>query len=361
MKRILSSCFAAWLIFLSQTSAVGALFTHEHLTVYQSESDLARVRLAQSVTVLADHDVYLGGRCVGVALYTEGLLINSLAAIEAESGAFVWPAQQAGLRKGDVLLAANGESLHDGTILDTIVQSAGENAIKLTVKRGEKQFETEITPVKSKEDGKTHLGLWLRDSAAGMGTVTYVDPVNGQFLALGHAICDADTGQKLTVRQGKIVACRITGVKKGKGGSAGELQGVFGVNAEVLGSVEGNSAFGLYGKAEPALMQGTLIPLGSRDLVHEGKAEIYSDFEGGDILAYEIEITHVNHQTYPSEKSLVLRVTDERLIEKTGGIVQGLSGSPIVQDGRLIGAVTHVMISDASRGYGIFAQWMDAA
>jgi stage IV sporulation protein B len=255
-------------------------------------------------------------------------------------------------------LSADGVKLTDRTTLDTILKNSKGKKIKLEILRGQNKSFTEISPVKTKDGYK--LGLYLRDSAAGLGTVTCVDPETNEFFALGHGINDFDTGKILTLKSGRLVTCIISGVQKGEKGRAGELKGTFGVNARQLGIIKGNTRFGLYGTVYKGFEQGEAILVGSKETVHVGKAEMYSDFEGT-MKKYSIEIQHVNNQTQPEEKSMVIKITDQHLIDTTGGIVQGLSGSPIVQDGKLIGAVTHVMLSDATRGYGIFIENMLSA
>ena len=303
--------------------------------------------------------VYLGGQTVGVALYTKGLLISDITAIETESK-FITPANGTGLKKGDYILSANGIEMDDVSNMDAVLLNSKGEKIKLHAVRGEKEFDTEIIPVKCVKDDRYRLGLWLRDSAAGLGTVTYVDPDNNSFMALGHSICDSMSGELMSVRDGRIVECTVTGIQKGEKNKAGELKGVFGVNALQLGEIKDNRKFGLSGTVNGEFDHGESVAVGNKNEVHEGEAFIYSDFETGDVKKYDVEIVHVNSQTYPSEKSFVFKVVDEGLIEKTGGILQGMSGSPIVQDGKLIGAVTHVMLSDPSRGYGVFLEWMAA-
>lgn len=375
MLKFFATITMSLVILFSQTPIATQLYDNRDISLYESEltqqafadcsynhtNDKIPVKVlgmtVKNINVKEDKKVYLSGQTVGIAMYTEGLLVTDIISIENENGALLTPAQDAGIRKGDYIISANGIKLDDVSNIDAILKGSKGEKIKLTVLRDKTTFETEITPVKSKKDGVYRLGIWMRDSAAGLGTITYIDPDDNTFMALGHSICDADTGKILSVKSGRIVECIITGVKKGEKGMAGELKGTFGINARQLGEIANNTKFGLVGVATN-LNKGELVQLGSKETINEGKAYIYSDFETGQIKQYEIEIVHINDQTYPSEKSMVIKVTDKSLIEKTGGIVQGLSGSPIVQDGRLIGAVTHVMINDSTRGYGIFIQNM---
>lgn len=297
--------------------------------------------------------VYLGGQTVGVALYTDGLLVTDITAVKTENGECS-PCANAGIKRGDYLISANGITLDDVSNMDTVIKKSKGKELSLVFRRGETVYSASVTPIKS--DGEYKLGLWLKDGAAGLGTVTFSDPESGIYMALGHSINEASVPLKL--KTGRIVKCTVTGVNKGKKASAGELKGTFGVNASILGTVDENTRFGLIGRTNGEFSSKTEIELGKKESVHEGSAEIYTDFDGGEVKAYSIEIVKVNVQTVPQEKSMVIKVTDPNLIEKTGGIVQGLSGSPIVQDNKLIGAVTHVMIADPTRGYGIFIENM---
>ena len=374
MKKIFISFFMLLILLFSQTTFATTLYNDKEITLYENEvttiktidsnnidNDKISVKVlgltVQNINVQKDKKVYLGGQTIGIAMYLKGLFVTDIVATENETGKIITPAIDAKINKGDYIVSANGIELNDISNLDAILKNSKGEKIKLKVLRGDNEFITEITPVKSKEDGKYRLGLMLRDSVAGLGTTTYIDPQNNVFMALGHAVCDNDTGQCLNVRDGRAVECIITGINKGQKGKAGELKGTFGVNARRLGIIKQNTNFGIVGESS-YLNKGELVYLGSKDNIQEGKAYMYSDFENGEIKQYEIEILYINNQTNPSEKSMVIKVTDKNLIEKTGGIVQGLSGSPIVQNGRLIGAVTHVMLNDSTRGYGIFIENM---
>ncbi len=387
LKNFFTAVCAAVAIAVSQTAPVAALFEKNNITIYESElfqkqgisvaadaqwenydtgGSVIEVPVkflgitvgTKKITVKEDRQVWLGGQAVGVAMYTNGLFVTDTVAVENAEGKFITPAANAGIRKGDYIVSANGIKLDDVSTMDAVLKACNGEKITLGVQRDGTNFEVMITPVKSIEDQKYRLGLWMRDSAAGLGTVTYVDTRDNHYMALGHAICDGDSGKVLAVGNGRIVDCTISSVQKGTKGNAGELKGSFGVGAQVLGTIEENTQFGLKGTVDETFQKGELVKLGSKELVHEGAAEIYSTVDGTGVKKYQIEIVHVNDQTHPQEKSMVIKVTDPVLLEKTGGIVQGMSGSPIVQDGKLIGAVTHVMLSDSARGYGIFIDWM---
>ncbi len=355
IKRVITSALIFVVALFSQTSFAESLFNNE-IEIYRNEIAVNADFNLKNIKIKEDKYVYLGGQTVGIAFYTDGIYVTDTVAIEDADSKYHNTANDAGIKKGDYILSANGIPLTDISNLDAILKSSKGEKIKLKVKRDNKTFETEILPIKNKED-QYRLGLWMRDSAAGLGTITYIDPDNNTFGALGHAVCDNETGKSLSVGNGRIVECDITGVIKGNKGNAGELKGSFGINARQIGEISENTKFGLVGKIY-SLNNKELIKLGSKYSVKEGDAHICSDFENGQMKKYSIKILHVNNQTYPSEKSMIIQITDKSLIEKTGGIVQGLSGSPIIQDGRLIGAVTHVMINEPTKGYGIFIENM---
>ena len=364
MRKILATLLIGILTIFSQTSVAENLFDKKNYELYKNEINFSLNVSAQAeitdnkhIKIKEDKYVYLGGQTVGVAFYTDGLFVTDTVAVENENSKYVNTANDAGVKKGDYIISANGVELNDISNFDAILKSSEGNSIKLKIRRGKNLFDTDITPVKSKKDGEYRIGLWLRDSVAGLGTVTYVDPQDNSFGALGHSISDSETSETLKLKTGRIVECNITGIKKGSNGFAGELKGTFGTRARQLGDIYENYKFGLRGKIYST--EGMkLVKVGSKNVIEEGTAHIFSDFDNGEMKKYSIKILHVNDQSYPSEKSMIIQITDKELIEKTGGIVQGLSGSPIVQNDRLIGAVTHVMINDSTKGYGIFIENM---
>lgn len=205
------------------------------------------------------------------------------------------------------------------------------------------------------------LGVWVRDSTAGVGTLSYVDPRTGAYGALGHAIVDGDTGDMVVVREGAILEADVVGVTRGTSGRAGELRGSFLKENRQIGSLDLNSVYGIYGTMDAPVTHALYpdgLPVGSRAEVHTGPASILSTVDGSGMQEYSVEITKCIRQDEPRQKGLTLRVTDERLLEKTGGIVQGMSGSPILQDGKIVGAVTHVYLNDSTQGYGMYIEWM---
>lgn len=298
-----------------------------------------------------------GGQALGVAMRTEGVLVVGTG--EMADGAS--PAKLCGIQPGDIIRRVNGVSIGSASQLSDLIAKAGEKPLPVEYTRGGSTMTATLTPRIDPATGTARMGAWVRDSTAGVGTMSFYDPETGRFGALGHAITDGDTGQILTVSRGEVLHADVVAVQKGEPGRPGELKGSF-MNADGrLGAVTLNSALGVYGTLDappthPLYPDG--LPVGRASTVHPGPATILSTVDGGGIQVYDIEIERVNPASSSAQKSMLIRVTDEALIEKTGGIVQGMSGSPIIQDGRIIGAVTHVLVNDPTRGYGIFIENM---
>ncbi len=298
-----------------------------------------------------------GGQALGVAMRTDGVLIVGVS--EVADG--VSPARQCGLQSGDVIHRIGGQDVTTAEQLTSTLTRLGAQPVAIDFERGGTPMSATLTPHKDEATGTIRLGAWVRDSTAGVGTLSFYDPDTGCYAALGHAITDGDTGAVLTVGEGQILRASIVAVQKGRSGAPGELKGSFLREGEMLGDIRRNTILGVYGamttpEANPLYPDG--LPIGLRDGVHTGPASILSSVDGTGVKEYAIEITRVNPQSAPAPKSMVIRVTDEHLLEKTGGIVQGMSGSPILQDGRIVGAVTHVFVSDPTQGYGLYVDWM---
>ena len=301
------------------------------------------------VNVVEARRLIPGGQAVGVALKTRGVLVVS----DSAKGRL--------LRAGDVILSANGETVESAKTLGAVIGGAQSDTVRLEVMRGGQTITVETAASVDAADGRRKLGVWVRDSTAGVGTLTYVDPQTGAYGALGHAITDSDTGSLLPVREGALMQAEIVDVRRGQRGAPGELRGSFLREQVTLGTVQVNTALGIYGRLEAPAASALYpegLPTASRGQVHTGAATILSTIAGQEACEYAIEITQVSRQSAAAPKSMVLRVTDERLLSSTGGIVQGMSGSPILQDGRIVGAVTHVFVSDPTQGYGVFIDWM---
>lgn len=301
------------------------------------------------VNVVEERTLIPGGQAVGVALKTRGVLVVSDAA------------KGRALRAGDVILSADGKNVESTKALSEQVGTAQTDIVRLEVLRGGQTITVDAQAEPDPSDGRRKLGVWVRDSTAGVGTLTYIDPANQAYGALGHAIVDADTGRLLAAREGAILHASIVGVTKGQSGKAGELKGNFLKAGEQIGSLMENCEYGIYGVLDD-MPENLLYPqglrAGARSAVHTGAASIIATVDADGPQEYGVEIVRCFAQSEPSQKGMILRVTDERLLEKTGGIVQGMSGSPILQDGRIIGAVTHVYLSDATQGYGMYIEWM---
>ncbi len=330
-----------------------------------AELDLRMLGLIPVKTIqvrsIVNQQVIASGHPIGIKLKTDGLIIVNVSGVVLEDGSKASPAETAGLLAGDILIDAGGQKLKNISDLLDIVENSGGKPITINYKRQNVQYSATITPIKSSEDQRYRVGIWVRDSSAGIGTLTFVDPANRVYGALGHGINDIDTGSLLQVGSGQLLKSNIEGIKKGLKGSPGELEGEFLSMPEVVGDIELNCDFGVFGKlnGDPKKGKwGRVMQIGSHSTVRVGKATILACIRGNIVEEYEIEIQRIARTDLSSTKNIVIRITDPRLLETTGGIVQGMSGSPILQDGRLIGAVTHVFINDPMRGYGVFIESM---
>ena len=311
----------------------------------------------------ADPPVFaVGGRPFGIKLLMEGVMVTGLGDIEDKEGGISCPAEKAGIRIGDIIRLADGEAVTSNDRLQEIISSSGGRAVELSAERDGEEFSAQLRPVLSRRSGEWKGGMWVRDSIAGIGTMSFFDKESGCFAGLGHPVCDSDTGCIVPVHSGEAVPVDITEVRRGIRGVPGELRGSF-IAGESFGSLESNRGSGIYGRltAEAAaeLSEGCEeFRMAYRQEITEGPAEIYSTVSGTAPERYAAVIESVDYASAGNSKNMVIRITDERLLDAAGGIVQGMSGSPIIQNGRLAGAVTHVFVADPSRGYGIFAENM---
>ncbi|GHU76917.1 SpoIVB peptidase [Clostridia bacterium] len=315
---------------------------------------------AMDVKVEPERVIIPGGQAIGVALFTNGVLVVGTSEIGGAQGGS--PAVTAGLRPGDLIQSVDNAPVLSTTDLTELVNAAAGKSIEVRFLRKEQPMRATVTPVLDRLDGTYRLGIWVRDSTAGVGTLSFYDPATHKYAALGHAITDADTGTNLTVRAGRVLFSRIVDIQKGRKGQPGELRGSFD-KGEInqFGDIRRNNDFGVSGESDLAISNQLYpngLPVGSQATVHTGPATILTTLDDYGVKEYSIEITKVNHQTEPAPKSMTLLVTDPVLLERTGGIVQGMSGSPIIQDGHIIGAVTHVYVNDPTQGYGLFIDWM---
>ncbi len=309
---------------------------------------------SSTVTVVHRRYVTLGGNVFGLRIFSDGVIVAGVGTLSS-GGATVAPAKKAGIKQGDIIKEINGVAVTSNHDVSRLVEES--NGAKLNVKfvRDGKLKTVEVMPAKDTADGKYKLGMWVRDSSAGVGTVTFVDNLTGTVAGLGHAICDTDTGGIIPLKNGDMLNVNIRGCVKGTSGTPGELCGVFG--NKVLGELYINGSYGVYGVAAEKDSTANKIPVALSSEVKTGKAQIVSTVSGNGPEYFDIEITKI-HRSDDGEKNMVIKVTDEDLLKKTGGIVQGMSGSPIVQNGMLVGAVTHVFVNDPQQGYAIFAETM---
>ncbi len=298
--------------------------------------------------------LYPGGTPFGIKFLTAGVMIVGF----HDSDAYcVNPAKKAGLQCNDIILSIGGKELGGAAELSALVEASGGKPLTLCYHRSGTDYTTTLTPAFSKEEGKYVSGIYVRDSGAGIGTVTFVVPETGAFGGLGHGICDSETGELIPMQRGSVVGVTISGVVKGLAGDPGEVKGYF--SSGKTGTLLGNTDCGVYGifAKLPEKLPCEPLPLGLRNTVKEGKATIFCTLDGTTPQEYEIEISDIHRDSH-SNKCFTVKVTDVDLINKTGGIIQGMSGSPIIQNGKLIGAVTHVLINDPTTGYGIFIENM---
>ena len=316
-----------------------------------------------TVNVLPEKNLIPGGHSVGIKLHSDGVLVVGHHLVQG-SNLSTSPAKDANIEVGDVILAIDGTILVDANQVADIITREGKSgkSIKFVIKRDGQTMEKDVTPLLCTETKRPRIGLYVRDSAAGVGTMTFYDPVTQIYGALGHVITDVDTNQAIEVREGQIVKANIVSIKEARRGYPGEKTGIFQEGQDIVGNIEKNCGFGIFGKlSQIRPIPGSInkpIPMALMSQVEVGPAEILTVIEGEQIERFAIEIQRVYPQTRPTDKGMIIRVTDQRLLEATGGIVQGMSGSPIIQNGRLIGAVTHVFVNDPTRGYGIFIEWM---
>lgn len=311
----------------------------------------------KSVAVSANQrTVAVGGKAIGVVLKTEGVQIVGFEKIETEMGG-VCPAISAGLREGDMIVAMDGKPIDGSDAFSRLCSEAGDRCT-LTYLRDGGTYTVSLT-FASDRNGEKRIGAWVRDSTSGIGTLSFYDPTLGTFTALGHGVTDVDTQKLIAPATGFVTEASIQRIRKGEGDQAGELIGRFSVDPkDAIGTIERNTQFGVSGKltalSGPSVR---VMEIAQSGAAHKGDAHILSTVDG-EVSAYAVRVIRVDVQSSPETQGMMIEITDPSLLEKTGGIVQGMSGSPLIQDGRLIGVVTHVFISQPTRGYCIYAEWM---
>lgn len=304
------------------------------------------------------------GHAIGVLVSSRGVIVVGHIPVSGIDRKQYYPARQAGLKVGDVLLAVEDTIIHNVEDMERFLANVGDDRpLTLTIQRHEKIIKRQIQPVLTEihPQKKYMLGIFIEDPAAGVGTLSYFTPSNRAFAGLGHQIANIGGHNGIKLEWGEIVLANISGIRTGSPGKPGEKIGIFNAAQNPIGKINKNCKFGIYGTAYPGFedyIKEKPIPIAFSSQIKEGPALIYTVINGSEIEAFKVEIIKVYKQNQPKDKGLVVKVTDERLLEVTGGIIQGMSGSPIIQDGRLVGAVTHVFVNDPTKGYGVLAEWM---
>lgn len=293
------------------------------------------------------HRLIPAGIPFGIKMFTKGVMVVGLSDIEKD-GRLINPAKECGIKCGDIILKINGRDVSSNEDVGKIINSSKGQDVKVTLKKKDQTKTVMLKPAKSADGYKA--GMWVRDSSAGIGTMTFYDPLSGSFGGLGHPVCDVDTGEILPIDHGKAVGVSISGVVKGEKGTPGELRGVF--SSLNIGNLYDNRESGIFGKAENIRYTAKPIAAAKKSEINTGAAYILTTVEGSSPKPYKIEIEKISPREKNSSKNMIIRIVDQSLLAKTGGIVQGMSGSPIIQNGKLIGAVTHIFINNSTKGYG---------
>ena len=312
------------------------------------------------VNIIPNTTVVPLGNVIGLKLYTDGVLVVGVTEVENVDNKKVKPYENSNIDEGDMIIAVNNKAITNTAELVQEVNKSDGKSLELKYVRNGEILTSSITPEKV-EDNQYKLGIWVRDSAAGVGTISFYEPSTGMFAALGHGIMDVDTGDLITIARGSIVTSNIVSIQKGEKGKPGEIRGSI-VNQSVIGEISKNTKLGIFGKLSNLgalnINTSNAIPVASRDEIELGKAKIVCMLENNKKEEYDVEIQKVFLNNNEDNKSMVIKITDSRLLAQTGGIIQGMSGSPIIQNGKLIGVVTHVFVSDPTMGYGVFSDLM---
>ncbi|GIO23181.1 SpoIVB peptidase [Oceanobacillus sp. J11TS1] len=311
---------------------------------------------------LEDVKVVPGGQSIGVQLETKGVLVVGHHQVKASQG-IKSPGEDAEINVGDTIVEINGQKINHMTEIKSIVDISGKEKkeLQIKLKRGDKFIDTSLKPVLDKKENSYKIGLYIRDTAAGIGTMTFYDPETGRYGALGHVISDMDTKKPIDIKHGSIIHSSVTSIEKGDNGLPGEKQASFQTQEERIGNITKNTDYGIFGILENEVNHEKYaepFPVALSHEVKEGPAKILTVVDGEKIEEFDIEIISSVPQKSASTKGMVIQITDPRLLEITGGIVQGMSGSPIIQNDKIIGAVTHVFVNDPTSGYGVHIEWM---
>lgn len=311
-----------------------------------------------NVSVMPKTTVIPIGTAIGMKLYTKGVLVVGVSQINTDNNEKIKPYENSGIEQGDTILEVNNNEVTNTNELIQEVNDSNGNPVKIKYLRNNQTKETSITPVKS--DNQYKIGLWVRDAAAGIGTLTFYEPSTNLFMALGHGISDIDTEKIVDIANGELITANIISIQKGTKGTPGEVRGTIDTGNKI-GDISKNTNLGVYGRVTnknylPVEQQE--MEIATRSQIKEGKAQIICQLDNSGPKSYEIEIEKIYSMNNQDNKSMLIKVTDKELINKTGGIIQGMSGAPVIQDGKFVGAVTNVLVNDPTQGYAIFADMM---
>lgn len=318
------------------------------------------VALVNSELEKKDIELYAGGNSVGVRVSTDGVLAVGYSSLTMGEGEIESPAQNGGIQIGDRLISVNGDKIKNSKDLSKKINESKSEKVEILIERNGEKITKNINLSKN-ADGDYKIGLWVRDSTAGVGTLTFYDKESGKYGAIGHPITDSETEKILSIKNGDLLNSSIISIKKGVKGNPGELRGIFSSDKTPIGNVTGNTQCGIFGSMNTENFKNInnkTYKVGWRDEIQPGPAQIITTIDEEGPKLYDIEIVKLAKQDSISTKSMVIKITDERLLEKTGGVVQGMSGSPIIQNDKIIGAVTHVLVNKPEIGYGIYIEWM---
>lgn len=299
--------------------------------------------------------VYIGGDTFGVKFYANGVIITQLEDY-FDGSKYVCPARSGGLQESDIIKEVNGYDVNSNEELKSITEQSEGKILQLKIERNGKEIDKQISPIKNTV-GIYLIGAWVRDSCAGIGTITYYDDDNNYFAALGHGICDNDTQALMPLASGQVLHANVSGIDKSVVGKAGSLNGYFTDNE--IGKLTKNTELGVFGTINDNMkFKGQEYEIANRNEIKTGKAQLYTTIENSSPKFFDIEIKRICNNSKDSNENFIIKITDKKLIDECGGILQGMSGSPIIQNGKIVGAVTHVFVNNPKEGYGVFLQNM---
>ncbi|MDD4376682.1 MAG: SpoIVB peptidase [Eubacteriales bacterium] len=329
------------------TAFAGLLFPNE-LSVFTSKTE-----------VVSEKVLVPGGQSVGVQMRVKGVLIVGLEEIETDR-AIVNPGLDAGLQVGDSIVEINEIAVSSADEVRKIINQS-KKAVDIKVNRKGRSVEVTVKPALDRTDNIYKIGIWVKEKIAGIGTLSFYDPEKNIYAALGHGIYETETGELLKVKDGSLLKTQVQSIKEGEVGKPGEIRGIFYHSDDPIGTLLENTEYGIYGRANPSINDLKLaepVVMGTQGQIKKGPAYILTTIDGNNTEKFDIEIEKIHYQNTPDSKGLEIKVTDKELLDSCGGIVQGMSGSPIIQNNRIIGAITHVFINNPQKGYGIFIEWM---